>query len=80
MNLENKYNTIQYNEQTLMNVPVTRVRTEHRVLISLTLMSATVNLDSTEPFVTKVCTFHHKIISFYMVTAAAAAAAYKGFS
>ena len=57
-----------------MNVPVTRVRTEHRVLISSTLTPATVNLDSTEPSVTKVCTFHHKIISFYMVTAAAAAA------
>ena len=57
-----------------MNVPVTRVRTEHLVLISSNLTSAVVSLDSTEPSVTKVCTFHRKLISFYMVTA------YQGFS
>ena len=43
-----------------MSVQVTRVRTEHRVLISSTLSSAVVSLDSTEPFVTKVGRFDRK--------------------
>ena len=53
-------------QQTLMSVQVSRVRTEHRVLISSTLTSAVVSLDSTEPFVTKVGMFRHKN-SLYML-------------
>ena len=55
-------------QQTLMSVQVSRVRTEHRVLISSTLSSAVVSLDSTEPFVTKVGMLRHKN-SLYMLIA-----------